>query len=395
MKLLIERLNHQGSGIGYLEGKIIFVKNALPKELVKIKLIESHKKYNLAKVKKYLKKSPLRKEAFCPFYEKCGGCQLQHLIYEDTLKFKKGKIENILKKENIIKNINPQNYRNKLSLKIANGIYGFYEEKSHELIPIKYCSIAQKSINDFLLQVNKLKIKNGNLTIRSNYNDELLIIIDSKDDIAFNIKDFDHLKIVGVIVNNKCIYGENYFYERIHNCLFKVSYDAFFQINSFITDQMFSIIEENINNSNVVLDLYSGVGTLGIIASKKASKVYSLEIVQNAILDNLVNKRLNHQNNIYPLLGDVPKNLSKIKENFDTIIIDPPRKGLDKNSRELILNSNAQKIIYISCNIHTLARDLKDLTLNYKIEKCYMLDMFSYTYHVESVLLLSLKTTEK
>ena len=126
MKLLIERLNHQGSGIGYLEGKIIFVKNALPKELVKIKLIESHKKYNLAKVKKYLKKSPLRKEAFCPFYEKCGGCQLQHLIYEDTLKFKKGKIENILKKENIIipkiniiKNINPQNYRNKLSLKIV------------------------------------------------------------------------------------------------------------------------------------------------------------------------------------------------------------------------------------------------------------------------------------
>ena len=395
MKVVIDRLDHQGRGIGYIDKKITFIENSLPEEIVDIELVEENKHYNIAHVKKYLKKTSKRKEPFCPFYDVCGGCQLQHLSYEDTVNYKYEKINNIFQqnnleipKINIIKNEMPTNYRNKLSIKIVDSAFGFYEEKTHNLVQITKCMIAKESINNFLKQAANLKLKNGSLTIRSNYNDELLIIINTKDNIKFNIGEYKNVKIVGVVINNKTIYGNNFFYERIHNCLFKVSYDAFFQVNHFITKKLFEILEENLNNLSKVLDLYSGVGTLGIIASKKAQKIYSVEIIKNAILDNLENKKLNHQENIYPILGDAKKTLSKIKESFDTIIIDPPRKGLDKNSINLILNNSAKRIIYISCDPHTLARDLKSLTQKYKIKKYYMLDMFSYTYHIESMVIL-------
>ena len=215
------------------------------------------------------------------------------------------------------------------------------------------------------------------------------MIIDTNDKIKFNIALFSNLKIVGVIVNKKVIYGQNFFYESINGYSFKVSFDAFFQVNQFITSKLFNIIEENIDESNTILDLYSGVGTLGIVASKKAKKVYSIEIVKNAVLDNITNKKLNKKDNIYPILGDAKKVITKIKDKFDTILIDPPRKGLDSLSKNLILNNDVSKIIYISCDLMTLVRDLKELTKKYKIIKYYVLDMFSYTYHVECVCVMT------
>ena len=391
----VKRLDHQGRGIGYIDNKITFIKNALPNEVVVCKLIHETKKYNVAEVVEYKKQSSKRIEPFCPYFEFCGGCDLQHLSYEDTLQFKKEKVKNILAKEKIdfpeivvIENPSPKNYRNKLSLKIENGKLGFYEEKSHHLIEIESCPIAKESINFCLQKLKILNIKNGNVIIRSNYNNEILLIIETAEKIDINIENRKDLKIVGIVFNGKTIYGQNFFYERINHMLFKVSFDAFFQVNSFVTEKMFELVEENITKINVVLDLYSGVGTLGLIASKNASKVYSIEIIKNAVLDNLENIKLNQRENIFPMLGDVFKVLPKIKDTFDTILIDPPRKGLDKKSLNLILDSNASKIIYISCNPMTLSRDLKELTNRYKIKKFYILDMFSYTHHIESMVIL-------
>ncbi len=391
----IKRMDHEGRGIGYIENKVTFLSNALQNEIVLCEILEEKKNYNIAKVIEYKQKSPKRRVPFCPFYEQCGGCHLEHMSYEDTLKYKKEKVENILKKEKIqhpkietIENALQKNYRNKLSLKIKEGRIGFYQKKTNILIEIKECALARGCINQCLEKIRKLGIKNGYLTIRANYNEEILLVIETKEQVKFKEEEWKDQKVVGVIVNNKTIYGNNFFYERMNGFLFKVSYDAFFQINPYIANKLFSLIEENIEEKSIVLDLYAGVGTLGIVASKKASKVYSLEIIKNAILDNLENKKLNKRENIYPMLGEVEKNLPKIKDNFDTIIIDPPRKGLDKNSRNLIGKSKVKKVIYISCDPLTLARDLKELINHYEIKKFIILDMFSYTYHVESFCLL-------
>lgn len=395
IQLEIMRLDNFGRGIGYYKEKVVFVDNALPHEVVEIEIVKEAKRYYEAKVINYIRKNEDRVQPFCPFYTICGGCKLQHVSYLNSILYKEEKIKNIFKQAKLflpaiqkIENETPNYYRNKLSLRFVNGKLGFYEEKSHHLVEITTCLIAKESINVFLKQAKKLHVQNGLLTVRANYNDELLLVIETEEKIIFHEEDFIDCKIVGVVVNDKTIYGKNFFYERMHGFLFKVSYNAFFQINPYITNKLFTIIEKNIEKNEIVLDLYSGVGTLGLVASKKANTVYSIEIVKNAVLDNLENKKLNQQENIFSFLGSADVVLRKIHVEFDTIIVDPPRKGLDKISRKIILESNTKKIIYISCDPMTLARDIKELEKSYKISKYYLLDMFSYTYHVESVCVL-------
>ena len=394
----IEKMDHFGRGIGYIDNKITFIEDALPGEVVLTSIIKSKKNYNIAKAVEYKNISKKRRKPFCSYYSVCGGCHLEHLSYEDTLKFKKEKINNILEKEKItvsniqvIENESSKNYRNKLSLKIVNGEFGFFEEKSHTLISIDACPLAKSSINQCLKHIKKLNIQNGHITIRANYNDEILLIIKTEDKIDFDINLFKKVKLVGVILNNQTIYGDSYFYERMYGFLFKVSFDAFFQVNPFITRKLFQIIDEFIKKGSIVLDLYSGVGTLGLVASKNAKKVYSVEIIKNAVLDNIQNKKLNKRENVYHMFGDAVKIIPKIEDTFDTVIIDPPRKGLDKETCEFLLNSEVKQILYISCDPMTLVRDLKEITKKYEIQNFYILDMFSYTYHVESVCVLKLR----
>lgn len=394
-ELKIEKLDHQGRGIAFLDGKVTFLKNALPNEIVLCKIIHSSKNYNIGEVVEYKKKSESRTKAFCPYYNLCGGCDLEHMTYEDSIRFKKEKVENILRnskvefpKIEIIKNENPKEYRNKLSLKVKKGTIGFYEEKSHSLIEIETCPLAKKSINDCLKKLKTLKIQNGAITVRSNWNEEVLLIIQTNDQIDFKIENFSNVKIVGVVQNGETIYGNNFFYERINGFLFKVSYDAFFQINPYVTPKLFSCVINCIKKDNVVLDLFSGVGTLSLLASKSAKKVYSIEIVQNAVLNHLENIKLNHITNCFPILGDAFKVISKIEKDYDTIVVDPPRKGLSEETCQFLLKSDVKKIVYVSCNPMTLVRDLKGLVTAYKIEKFYLLDMFSFTHHVECVCVL-------
>lgn len=396
MKTKIEKLDHFGKGITKINDIITFVPYTLPDEEVEIEITKTKKKFNEAKYLKIYEESKDRTDAFCPYFMLCGGCSLEHMSYEDTLKFKQEKVTNILEKSKLnfpeVKIHTTKNlkfYRNKVTLKVISGKIGYYENESHKIVAIDKCFIAMKVINQCISELKKLLLKDGEIVIRTNHNDEILI--SATGDYSFTRDDFSKdLKIVGIVVNNKVVYGEDFLITNINNALFKYSYDSFFQVNNEVASYIFEYIKKHVNGGTV-LDLYCGVGTLSIMASFNAKKVYGIEIVPNAIKNALVNGKMNNRNNLYFMLGDVSKTINKIKDNFDLIIVDPPRKGLDKITLDYLMNSNAKEIIYVSCDPITLARDLVILSEKYNIVEVNAFDMFPYTYHVESLCVLKIK----
>lgn len=397
MKVKIEKLDHHGRGIAHIDGKIVFVENALPGEVVVIEIEKETPKFMEATVVEYVTKSEARVKSKCPYYEECGGCHLRHMSYEDTLAFKKNKLEEILKKYasleceiNVIKNKNRDFYRNKVELQVVDGVYGFFKKGSHDIVEIDRCLNAEEAINVVLRSTNLFHIKNGKVTIKCNYNGEIILNIEADNEANIEIEKLrDRVKLVGIIYNGKLIFGADHFIEIVDNTLFKETYNSFFQVNRYINENLFKLITENIQDGEVVLDMCSGVGTLSLVASRKASKVYAIEIVENAVRDAIVNARMNKIENVNFMLGDAYSKIAKIDDVLDTIIIDPPRSGLNKEALDSLLNIKASKIIYISCDPVTLSRDLNVLKSNYDVEKVYLLDMFSYTYHVECVCVLN------
>lgn len=392
MQVHIDRMDHFGNGIGNINGKIIFVKGALTGETVDVTITKDKKSFMEGTINTIIYKSSKRVEPFCNYFGVCGGCSLCHLNYENTLEYKKDRVKNILSKFdipkiNVIRNENDLYYRNKIELKIVDGKLGFYEKNTHNLIEIKECKVTKKSINKSFEFVKNMKLENANVTIRANYNDEVLIIIDSKEKpVILNPEDY---KIVGIVLNDKCIYGQDNFMEKINNLFFTVSYNSFFQVNNYINLELFNLIKENIVGKTV-LDLYSGVGTLSIVTSKVVDKVYSIEVIPNAVKNALINAKINKCDNINFILGKVEDKIGFINDKIDTIIVDSARAGLDKKTIEVINNICPQRIIYVSCDTQSLANNLVDLA-NYEIKKFYILDMFSYTYHIECFCILDRK----
>lgn len=386
----IESLDHQGRGITYSNGKVVFVENALPTEEVLIKVLEDKKKYSNAIVTKYNSYSKERIDIKCPYYDICGGCNISHLNYENQLKFKEDKLKNILLKYSnlnvspkVIKSDNEFYYRNKISLKINDNKWVYYKENTHNHIEINHCMISKESINKILKSKNLFNIKNGEITIRSNYNDEILINIetDSKYEIDINKLKKDN-KIAGIIVNDEVIYNQDFFFEKIDEYLFKVNYKSFFQVNLNILDKVFELIKQKEYQN--IIDLYCGVGTLGIPIKKE--KLYGIEIT-SSINDAVYNCRLNKQkNNIY-IFGDSSK-IKEIEDDIDLILVDPPRKGIYNKTLDHIIAKKASNIIYMSCDPITLSRDLNMLKEHYEIKNVYLFDMFAQTYHVETVVFM-------
>lgn len=395
-EMTILRLDNFGRGICYINDKITFVKNALPDEIVNIKITKETKKYNEAEVTKYIKTSNKRVKEPCPLFNICGGCNLEHLSYDDTISFKEDKLNHIFKKyynQNIevIKSDKSYNYRNKITLKVINGKIGYFEEESHKLVEIKDCLLAKESIRNIFANLKDFHVKNGEIIIRSNYNDELLIWIKTKDQITPDLENLNNKKIVGIIVNDKTIYGESNFVEIINNKYYKVSYDSFFQINPFICSKIFDLLNDYLTEDEIILDLYCGVGTLGIAVGNHVNKVYGIEIIPNAILNAISNSKVNNLKNAYYLLGKSEEKIDKINDKISTIIVDPPRSGLDKHTLNTILNFKPNKIIYVSCDPMTLSRDLQTLTKDYNIVLLKGFDMFPNTAHCESIAVLERK----
>lgn len=397
MQVLVDKFDDFGQGITFVDDVITFVPNTIPGDIVDIKIVKKKKKYNVGKVINYIKLSKDRIDYKCPYFNKCGGCVLQSISYDATINFKLNKVINLFNKYNldikpeIVKNPSDYNYRNKIKLMVIDGKIGYFETNSHTLVEINECVIASKAINKVIPLLKNFNIINGNIVIRCNLNDEILIIIESNDKLNIDIDVLkEKIKLVGIVVNNKTIYGDNFLIECINDIYYKISYDSFFQINPYVASKLFNIVKENIDKTDIVLDLYCGVGTLSLNATLNANEVIGVEIVPNAVLNAIYNAKINKINNTKFILNDAQDAVGKINKKFDKIIIDPPRSGLTKKTIDTILTIMPKKIIYVSCDPNTLIRDILLLKDKYSIEKSYILDMFSYSYHVECICILNL-----
>lgn len=397
MQVLVDKFDDFGQGITFVDDVITFVPNTIPGDIVDIKIVKKKKKYNVGKVINYIKLSKDRIDYKCPYFNKCGGCVLQSISYDATINFKLNKVINLFNKYNldikpeIVKNPSDYNYRNKIKLMVIDGKIGYFETNSHTLVEINECIIASKAINKVIPLLKNFNIINGNIVIRCNLNDEILIIIESNDKLNIDIDVLkENIKLVGIVVNNKTIYGDNFLIECINDIYYKISYDSFFQINPYVASKLFNIVKENIDKTDIVLDLYCGVGTLSLNAALNANEVIGVEIVPNAVLNAIYNAKINKINNTKFILNDAQDAVGKINKKFDKIIIDPPRSGLTKKTIDTILTIMPKKIIYVSCDPNALIRDILLLKDKYSIEKSYILDMFSYSYHVECICILNL-----
>lgn len=403
-KVEVTKLDHQGRGIAKINDKIIFIPNALPEETVDVDIILEKKKYYEGIIKEIINASDKRIKSICPYFEECGGCQFLNMNYQDSLYYKQNKVEEIMNKylgikikiNNIVACDNNLYYRNKTTFQVKNDI-GFFKEKTNTLIPVDKCYISDIKIN----VIYKAIKDNINLTnvkqviIRATKNTLESMVIFKTNNYIDNKKIIDILKkkVDSIYINDELIYGKGKIIENLCNKNFYISPSSFFQVNTLQAEKLYNkaIAYADIKKEDTVLDLYCGTGTIGIVASDKAKKVIGIELNKEAIKDANENKKLNNINNIEFYAGDVGKILNKNNYKPDIIIVDPPRVGLDSLALAQILNIRPKKLVYVSCDLMTLARDLKLLSNDYDILELTPVDMFPYTAHVESVCALKLK----
>ncbi len=408
VNLIIDRLDHQGRGIGYINKKICFVEDALPGEEVEINIVKENSKIYEATVKKYIKKSDKRVTPECPYYDVCGGCNLLHLGYNDQLAYKQEKVENILSKygnidPSLIGKIVPSpeqfNYRNKVSLKVKN-IAGFYKNKTNDIVKIDECLLASKPINKLIKKINEFgKLEHiSDIVIKAMSDEEVMLIIytDSCKDVdTFAEYMSDFVKNIIIFGNNKQVSSTNKsnIIARLGKKQYIVNPLSFFQINLAQTLNIYNKINEYVikSKSNNLLDLYCGTGSIGIFVSDNCESLTGVEIIKEAIENAKENAKLNGVKNSSFYVGDTKLVLDKINSNFDTVIVDPPRAGLDKKVVDDIIKISPSTLVYLSCDPMTLARDLKLLSEKYEIVEVTPYDMFPNTYHVETLVLLKKK----
>lgn len=398
MNVKIEKMDDFGRGIAYIDDKVVFVPKTIVDDIVDIKIMSEKKKYSIAKVNEIINPSKLRIPFKCPYFDICGGCSLQNVEYRIELEYKLQKINNLLKKnkidyqvKDIIKSAKRYNYRNKVSLKIEDNIIGYYEKDTHNIVEINKCFLLNDAINDVIDDLPRLSIINGSVIIRSNLKGELLLIIYTdklnKDGIKYLVNKH---RISGIVLNDKSIFGSDFLVDKIDDYKFKISYNSFFQVNPYICKELFKIVKDYTKDANNLIDLYSGVGTLSIVAKENASSVLGVEIIDNAAINAKTNAMLNGVSNISFIASDTNKIISYL-EGKDFVIVDPPRSGLTSKVIEGIKKYQVKNILYVSCDPNTLMRDLNLLLTDYKIIEFKLLDMFPNTYHVESVCVLEHK----
>lgn len=435
---------YEGEGIAKIDNFTIFINGAIKGEKCKILILKVTTSHAFAKIIEIIEKSEYRVESDCGTYKRCGGCNLRHIDYEETLNMKQRMVENL-----VIKNLNadikvlltlgmgnPYNYRNKAQFPVGldkenKPVMGVFAERSHEIIPMRNCHI-QNYLSEQIANFIFGYIKQNNISIYNEKTGEGLVrhivikvgirtheimcilVINGKSfkqekDLANAIvKEFPEVKTVVKNINmkntnvilgreNEIILGEGFIYDILGDYTFKISPLSFYQVNPVQAEALYNIAIEKaeLSKDDILYDLYCGIGTIGIFASKFVKKVYGIEIVEQAIEDAKENARLNGVENAEFFAGDVEKVFDKlIKENQafpDVVIVDPPRKGLDRNTVETLLALEPKKVVYISCNPATMVRDVKLLEEKYECFEMQPVDMFPFTSHCEVVSVLKLK----
>lgn len=436
----------EGEGIAKIEGFTIFIEGAIKGEKCRILIVKVTSSHAFGKLVEILEKSKYRVEPDCATYKRCGGCNLRHIDYEETLNIKQNTVQNLVNKtlnnkikvEMTVGMGNPYNYRNKAQYpvgfdKSGESVMGVYAKRTHEIIPMRNCMI-QNPVSEKIANVvlgffikNNIPIyneKNGEGLLRHivikvgiKTHEIMCILVLNKKElkkekelIKVLIREFPEIKTIvknynmkntNVILGNEneVIYGDGYIYDELGDYAFKISPLSFYQINPIQTEALYNIAIEmaDLKKTDTLFDLYCGIGTIGIFASPYVNRVYGIEIVKQAIEDAKENANINNIRNIEFFAGDVEKVFENVLKEHnvkpDVIFVDPPRKGLDKHTIENILNIKPEKIVYISCNPASLVRDLKLLEESYEIKKIQPVDMFPFTSNVECVTVLYAKET--
>jgi len=406
IEVKIERLVHLGMGIGRINGKRIFIPFSSPGDRLLVKVRDIKRDYIKGDIINILEPSQYRREPVCSLFSICGGCHLQHIDYEYQIKFKEEIFLNLLRKIGKLKDIEiretipskkPFFYRNRVQLKAKNdnnSIIGFYKLGSRDIVEVNKCFIVDPSINSLIGRLKSFLI-NINLPLKG------LDIITDGTNLLVSLKMDKYIKDVNNLFNNsfkeikgikigsrskKRYLGEYYLYYNINNINMKISGDTFAQVNPYQNLELIKLVSKiaGLSGGEKVLDLYAGIGNLTIPLAINSKYIKAVERNKKAVEYGKINAKLNNIKNLEFIHGDVRYVLDNIKkEFFDLIIIDPPRGGC----KDIIHKLNSDRIIYISCDPATLARDLNIfLSLSYIVKEIYFIDMFPNTYHIEGVI---------
>lgn len=433
----IDALSSDGAGIGRIDGFAIFIKGAVPGDTILAKVVHLNKSYGFAEIVKILSPSDSRREPPCDHFKDCGGCQLMCLDYQAQCEYKRGLIKDALKRiggiecePNFCPAPQPLRYRNKMVFPFSpKGEWGFYKSGSHEVVPLNDCQLGDSLNIDILNCVQTFfrlenipfydeKTHTGVLrrvfTRASGSTGEIMVVISINADtiphrerLVYNLRQISpRIGCIMLNINKKrtnLVLGENnillYGSGRLTDTLTGLSYDisahSFFQINHEQTERLYKTVLDYaaLDNTQTVLDLYCGIGTISLAAAQLAKHVIGVEIVPAAIEDANKNAERNNIKNAEfycAAAEDIVPKLIECETHPDVVILDPPRKGSDEKTLKAILSAQPQRIVYVSCNPATLARDVKYLCSDeYSLKRITGYDLFPQTVHVECVVLMS------
>ncbi|MBZ4668586.1 MAG: methyltransferase, TrmA family [Defluviitaleaceae bacterium] len=441
-EMTIEDIGSKGEGIGKIKDFTIFVEGGLPGDKIEVRIVKVKKSYGYGKLIRIIEASPLRVTPLCPHARRCGGCQIQHFDYQAQLDFKRKKVEDSIERIGKLTDVvvhptlgmkEPFYYRNKaqfpVKMKDGKVQIGFYAQRSHDIVDIPKCYI-QDPINDEIIKIMRNYIETYNVPV---YDEEkhkglirhILTRVGFKTKefmvcIVINGKDIPHKdqliaqltkipNMKSIVLNHNTqktnvilgdtittLWGQDYITDYIGDVKFEISPLSFFQVNPMQTKVLYEKALEyaKLNGDETVWDAYCGIGTISLFLAKKAKKVYGVEIVEAAIEDARRNAKINHIDNVEFFVGKAEEVIPALYEEkgikADVIVVDPPRKGCDEVLLETMAKMEPKRIVYVSCDPGTLARDLKILSeKGYKVEEAQSVDMFAHSVHVETVVRLS------
>jgi len=427
---------HDGLGICRYQGFPLFVKGAVRGQTLKVKVTKSKKNLAFGMISEIVSVGDKTQQYECDVYSQCGGCHIGHLNQDEQKYFKTDKVKNAYKKiANQEINVHeclvmekPYRYRNKVAVPVKEigGILkaGFYKPRSHDLIEFSDCLVQTKHSNMIIKKAlalfkkfnisaydeKSLKGQVRHIIIREGFITGEIMVCLVVNEVLSNegnfIKEFveetqiDSLVIsynrdkTSVILGRemKVLYGPGYIYDYINDIKFKISANSFYQINQKQTEVLYNKAIElaNFQGDEVVLDAYCGIGSIGLNLAKSVSKVVGIEVVEQAIVDAKENAKLNHINNCEFFAGDVKDVINEMNMNFDVVVVDPPRKGCSTEFLDVIAKEmEVSKIVYISCDVATQARDVKYLKeYGYNTDEVVPVDLFPNTHHVETICIL-------
>ncbi|OEF97040.1 23S rRNA (uracil(1939)-C(5))-methyltransferase RlmD [Desulfuribacillus alkaliarsenatis] len=443
IELHIHTLGHDGQGIGRYEDFTVFVPEALPGEYIQAKIIKVQKNYAVGKLLEISdnKTASLRVDPLCGIAKRCGGCQLQHMDYQAQLLFKQQLVIDNLERIGKFKDIqvhptigmeNPWSYRNKAQVPIgstdseAGLISGFYAAKSHEIIPFDSCAIQHSQNDELVLAVRKIAEKYGvsayneklhkgllrHIVVRTAFttNEVMVVIVVNGKSMPHQDKIINEIATLSANIKSICLsintkktnvifgeqtkvlYGSDKIFDYIGDIRFGISARSFYQVNPVQTEVLYTKALEYaaLTGKETVIDAYCGIGTITLFLAQKAKKVYGVEIVPEAIEDAKYNAEINGITNVEFAVAKAEDWIPKLSIRPEVIVVDPPRKGCDQALLDTIIDMRPKRVVYVSCNPSTLARDLRILADGgYELKEVQPVDMFPHTTHVECVVLMS------